>query len=144
MSKKVEFSFTEFKYFKNCFKKGQAAAGVSTQIAFAVGYAGTSLLGMLFPDWREFTFSTALVIGSFTLTCFLVPSSPRFMYSSGQYDKARESVKQIARKTETEIDDDFLDNFENEMRKQENKNTVKGVLHGNLTVLRGLKLLKVT
>ena len=106
-------------------KKGQAAAGVSTQIAFAVGYAGTSLLGLFFPDWREFTLSMALVIGSFTLTCFVVPNSPRFMYSSGQYDKARECVKQIAKKTGTDLDDEFLDIFEREMKKQKNKGTVK-------------------
>jgi len=122
--------------------KGQAAAGVSTQIAFAFGYAGTSLLGMFFPDWREFTISTALVIGSFTLTCFLVPNSPRFMYSSGQYDKARESVKQIAKKTGTDIDDDFLDNFENEMRKQKNKNTVKST-YSTIDLFTNGKLLTI-
>ena len=66
------------------------------------------------------------------------------MYSSGQYEKARESVKQIAKKTGTEIDDDFLDNFENEMRKQKNKNTIKGVPYENLTVHRVLKLLEIT
>ena len=90
-------------------------AGVSTQILFALGYGSASLLGFYFPDWREFTFVMGLVIGSFTLTYFLVPNSPRFMYSSGQYDKARECIKQMAKKTGTDLDDEFLDIFEDEM-----------------------------
>ena len=85
-----------------------------------------------------------LVIGSFTLTYFLVPNSPRFMYSSGQYDKARECLQQMAKKTGTDLDNEFLDIFEDEMKKQRNKTTVKSTFSTIDLFTNGKLLTKVS
>ena len=104
--------------------RGRSMAGCTTQIGFAIGYGLSSLLGYLFPDWRELTVAMGLCIGLCVLTIFLVPASFRFMYASGQYEEARKSLKVFAAKTGAEgIDDEFIDMFESEMKRLNGKNS---------------------
>ena len=66
------------------------------------------------------------------------------MYSSGQYDKARECLQQMAKKTGTDLDDEFLDIFEDEMKKQRNKTTVKSTFSTIDLFTNGKLLTKVS
>ena len=87
-------------------------AGTMAHVYFSFGYMLTSAVGYAFPDWHGFTICCALIQLATLLTAFFFPESPSYLYKSGKSGKGRETLKTFAKKTGTELSENFLDEFE--------------------------------
>ncbi|XP_018418176.1 PREDICTED: solute carrier family 22 member 15-like [Nanorana parkeri] len=74
-----------------------ALTGSLTNLTFAIGIAIYALLGYYIRDWRRLAFVANTPGVFFFLLSFLLPESPRWLYSHGHTDKAEEVLRQIAR-----------------------------------------------
>ncbi|XP_075072539.1 solute carrier family 22 member 15-like isoform X2 [Mixophyes fleayi] len=80
-----------------------ALTGSLTNLTFAVGIVLYALLGYYVRDWRTLAFIANSPGVFFFLLSFLLPESPRWLYSNGHTAKAEEVLLHIARGNGKEI-----------------------------------------
>lgn len=66
---------------------------------FDVGIANLSLVGYLFPHWRNQALALALLPLIYLLISFWLPKSPIFMLKVGKIKEARKTLKRFAKNT---------------------------------------------
>ncbi|XP_068111412.1 solute carrier family 22 member 15-like isoform X2 [Hyperolius riggenbachi] len=74
-----------------------ALTGSLTNLTFAIGIAIYALLGYYIRNWRILAFVANTPGVFFFLLSFLLPESPRWLYSHGYTEKAEDVLRHIAR-----------------------------------------------
>lgn len=105
--------------------KKRAISGALASGYFSVGYMASSLVAYFLPDWRGFTLAYAGIAFATLLTYPFYPESPFFLYSRGRRDEARKVLKEMGRKTNTEIDDQLLEKVEDDILKKDDDENEK-------------------
>ena len=81
----------------------------------------SSGLSYLVPDWRGFTMSISILAALCLFTIPFFPESPRFLYARNRYKDGRKLLKQFGEKTNTELSEKYLDEFEQILKAGENE-----------------------
>ena len=66
-----------------------------------------------------------MIIGLSCIVLFFIPKSIRYLYANGQYEEGRKCLKNLAEKTKTLLDDDFIDDFEAKLKSQQKGEVTK-------------------
>ena len=90
----------------------RAIAGALTHVYFSFGYMMTSAIAYALPDWHGFTLCYAIIAIATLATGFFFPESPSFLYGVGKYEEARKNLKVFAKKTKTDLGEEFFQRFE--------------------------------
>ena len=83
--------------------------GQITSIAFGVGYCLVTAYAYGFPNWKDLTVACALTSVPVLLVMALLPRSARFLYLTGKPDEGWGILKQLAKRTNSTIPEDFND-----------------------------------
>ncbi|KAH8258180.1 hypothetical protein KR038_007245 [Drosophila bunnanda] len=67
------------------------------QIPFGIGHGSLSLFAYFIRDWRWFQFSITIFSVVFVVYIWLVPESPRWLFTTGRLDKSVKILEKIAR-----------------------------------------------
>ncbi|XP_020818604.1 organic cation transporter protein [Drosophila serrata] len=67
------------------------------QIPFGIGHGSLSVFAYFIRDWRWFQFSITIFSVVFVIYIWLVPESPRWLYTTGRLDKSIKILEKIAR-----------------------------------------------
>ena len=83
--------------------------GQITSIAFGVGYCLVTAYAYGFPNWKDLTVACALTSVPVLLVMALLPRSARFLYLTGKPDEGWGILKQLAKRTNSTIPEEFND-----------------------------------
>lgn len=104
----------------------RAFAGAMVQLYFTLGYMLSSAIAYALPDWHEFTLCCALILIARLLLAWLFPESPSYLYAVGKYREGRKTLRTFAEKTNTSLDDEFFEQFEEHLKnKSASRNQIK-------------------
>ena len=78
----------------------------------------TSLFAFFLPDWRDLTVGIGILSAFYVFLTPFYPKSPMFLYNKGKEIEGRKILKTFAKKTKTDLPDEFLDGFEIQLRKE--------------------------
>ncbi|XP_022231320.2 organic cation transporter protein isoform X2 [Drosophila obscura] len=77
--------------------KKRELIGILYQIPFNIGHASLSLFAYYIREWRWFQFSVTIFSVVFVIYIWLVPESPRWLFTTGRVDKSVKILERIAR-----------------------------------------------
>ncbi|BFG03563.1 organic cation transporter protein [Drosophila madeirensis] len=77
--------------------KKRELIGILYQIPFNIGHASLSLFAFYIREWRWFQFSVTIFSVIFVIYIWLVPESPRWLFTTGRVDKSVKVLERIAR-----------------------------------------------
>lgn len=66
-------------------------------IMFSLGYIVPSLLSYLLPKWNDLMLALSLISAIFIPISFLIPESPQFLWSIGDFFKSEQVLQRFAR-----------------------------------------------
>ena len=74
-----------------------------SSIMFSLGYIVPSLLSFLLPKWNDFMLALSLLSALFIPISLLIPESPQFLWTIGNFSKAEEVLQTFARRRNIEL-----------------------------------------
>ena len=77
----------------------------------------TSAVAYALPDWQGFTLCCALIALLTLISGFFFPESPSYLYGAGKYKEGKISLQNFAKKTKTNLDDSFFEQFEDNLKR---------------------------
>nr|XP_039273911.1 organic cation transporter protein-like isoform X1 [Styela clava]XP_039273912.1 organic cation transporter protein-like isoform X1 [Styela clava] len=86
--------------------KWRTFVGINIQAAFALGYMILSGLAYNWREWRELQFVISLVSLPFALMWIFMPESPRWLFSKGRDEKAKDITLTMAKRNGVDLPKD--------------------------------------
>ncbi|XP_017073239.1 organic cation transporter protein [Drosophila eugracilis] len=77
--------------------KKREIVAILYQIPFSVGHASLAIFAYFIREWRWFQFSITIFSVVFVIYIFLVPESPRWLFTTGRTDKSIKILEKIAK-----------------------------------------------
>ncbi|EDW91444.1 organic cation transporter protein [Drosophila yakuba] len=77
--------------------KKRELVAILYQIPFNIGHASLALFAYFIRDWRWFQFSITIFSVVFVIYIWLVPESPRWLFTTGRVDKSIKILEKIAK-----------------------------------------------
>ena len=103
----------------------RAFSGAMSHVYYGIGYILTSGIGYWAPDWQDFTTIVAIILAVHFLLFPFFPESAAWQFSKEKYTAGRKNLKHFVKKTKTDLDDEFIDEIIDDMRKLKGNEPVK-------------------
>ncbi|XP_072019616.1 organic cation transporter protein-like [Amphiura filiformis] len=87
----------------------RAFAGMGVQYCYSIGYMSIALIAWRLRAWPKIELAISIPSAAFLSYYWLVPESPRWLFSKGRTEEAKKILTKAAKVNKVELPDTFLD-----------------------------------